>query len=123
MVFSNTSCILARTLTVAFARGSSVASTSSGDTHDLTFRIGVEESSAKTASRSRATVNAANISPVPLKKQSRAGTSTLKSRGEPSERAVDPMIERVLEDGGRVVEALEVSEGSCTDVMIMWGML
>lgn len=62
-------------------------------------------SAANTASRNRATVNAANMSPVPLKKQSRRGTSTLKRRGLPSERAVEPIMVSVSgrEESGLVV--------------------
>jgi hypothetical protein len=35
------------------------------------------------------------MSPVPLKKQSRAGTSTRKRRGEPSDLMVEPMTVRL----------------------------
>lgn len=73
------------------------------------------------ASRRRATVSAANMSPVPVKVQSRAGMSILKQRGEPSVRVVEPAMERVgeeeeeeEEEGGGVVKSM--------DVMMMWGM-
>lgn len=85
-------------------------------------------SAANTASRNRATVSAANMSPVPLKKQSRRGTSTLKRRGLPSERAVEPIMVSVSVlsvavelDTAEVVE--DVIDGSCTEVMIMCGTL
>lgn len=58
------------------------------------------------ASRSRTRMRAANISPVPEKKQSRAGTSILNRRGEYSEEAVEPMMEMVLEDEGRRTEVI-----------------
>ena len=41
------------------------------------------------------------MSPVPLKKQSIAGTSTWKSRGVRSERRVEPTIERVGAEGDK----------------------
>lgn len=63
------------------------------------------------ASRRRTTVRAANMSPVPLKKQSIAGTSILKIREEKEEVAVEPMMDMVLE-----------VEGRRTEVTIMWGM-
>lgn len=63
------------------------------------------------ASRRRTTVRAANMSPVPLKKQSIAGTSMLKIRGEKEEVAVEPMMDIVVE-----------VEGRRTEVTIMWGM-
>jgi len=50
------------------------------------------------------------MSPVPLKKQSMAGTSILKKRGVWSWRAVEPTTERVGEEG--------VKE---TEVTMMWG--
>ena len=48
-----------------------------------------------TASRRRATVSAANMSPVPEKKQSIAEKEMLKRRGVWSERREEPMTERV----------------------------
>lgn len=48
---------------------------------------------------------------MPLKKQSMAGTSTLKIRGEKSERAVEPMMDMVEGLSGRLME-----------VTMMWGM-
>ena len=63
------------------------------------------------ASRRRTTVRAANMSPVPLKKQSIAGTSILKIRGEKEEVAVEPMMDILVE-----------VEGRHTEVTIMWGM-
>ena len=63
------------------------------------------------ASRRRTTVRAANISPVPLKKQSIAGTSILNIRGEKDEVAVEPMMDILVE-----------VEGRHTEVTIMWGM-
>ena len=57
--------MLASTLTVDWASGRSVAVTSSGDTHDLVVQR--SGPAANTASRSRQTVRAANMSPVPLK--------------------------------------------------------
>ena len=63
------------------------------------------------ASRRRTTVRAANMSPVPLKKQSIAGTSILKIRGEKEEVAVEPMMDILVD-----------VEGRWTEVMIMWGM-
>ena len=62
------------------------------------------------ASHRRTTVRPANMSPVPLKKQSIAGTSILKIRGENEEVAVEPMIDIVVE-----------VQGSLTEVTIMWG--
>ena len=55
-------------------------------------------------------VKAANMSPVPLKWQSIAGTSILKSLGELSKRAVDPIIEIVGE-----------AASNRTDVMMICG--
>ena len=52
------------------------------------------------------------MSPVPLKKQSIAGTSILKRREERSERAVEPTTEIVSEVGGRR-----------TEVTMMWATL
>lgn len=46
------------------------------------------------------------MSPVPEKKQSRAGTSILNRRGKYSEEAVEPMMEMVSEDGGRRIEVM-----------------
>ena len=51
------------------------------------------------------------MSPVPLKKQSIAGTSILKIRGVKEEVEVEPMMDIVVEVGGRR-----------TEVTIMWGM-
>ncbi len=51
------------------------------------------------------------MSPVPLKKQSIAGTSILKRRGERSTRAVEPTTEMVGEDGSKR-----------TEVTMMWAM-
>lgn len=51
------------------------------------------------------------MSPVPLKKQSIAGTSILKIRGEKVDVAVEPMMDIVVE-----------VEGRRTEVTIMWGM-
>ena len=48
-----------------------------------------------TASRRRATVRAANMSPVPEKKQSIAENEMLKRRGVWSERREDPTTERM----------------------------
>jgi hypothetical protein len=62
------------------------------------------------------------MSPVPLKKQSSAGTSMRKSRGEPSERVVEPMMVSVRGVG---VESLG-GVGSLlrsTEVMMTWGTL
>ena len=53
------------------------------------------------------------MSPVPLKKQSIAGTSILKRRGEPSARAVEPTTEVVVPD---------VELKGETEVMMMCGM-
>ena len=50
------------------------------------------------------------MSPVPLKKQSIAGTSILKIRGEKVEVAVEPRIDILVD-----------VEGRWTEVMIMWG--
>lgn len=58
------------------------------------------------------------MSPVPLKKQSSAGTSTRKSRGEPSERVVEPITVRLEVV---VVVLLALSLESWTDVIITWG--
>lgn len=63
------------------------------------------------ASRKRTTVRAANMSPVPLKKQSIAGTSILKIRGDKEEVAVEPMMDILVD-----------VEGRQTEVTIMWGM-
>lgn len=61
------------------------------------------------------------MSPVPLKKQGRAGTSTRKRRGEPSERVVEPIMVRVA-GGGVVADGLELeSLESWTEVIITWG--
>ena len=51
------------------------------------------------------------MSPVPLKKQSIAGTSILKIRGEKEEVAVEPMMDILVD-----------VEGRWTEVMTMWGM-
>lgn len=115
MVRPSTLCILDRTLTVACARGKALDGTSSGDTQDLV--VCRPSPAATTASRSLATVKAANISPVPLKKQSRAGTSTRKRRGDPSDRVVDPIIVKKF-SGGLGVEPDCDSLKSCTDVMM-----
>ena len=48
---------------------------------------------------------------MPLKKQSIAGTSILKIRGEKEEVAVEPMMDIVVEVEGRL-----------TEVTMMWGM-
>lgn len=85
---------------VACANGRSVAATLSGDTHDLVARR--LSPAAETASLSLATVNAANMSPVPLKKQSIAGTSTRKRRGEPSDLVVEPITVKKFSGGGGV---------------------
>jgi len=106
-VFSSTACVLASTFSAAFASGKSAASTSSGESQDVVlFSL-----ASVTASRKRTTVRAANMSPVPLKKQSIAGTSILKRRGEPSARAVEPTTERVGEAASKL-----------TDVTTMCGM-
>jgi hypothetical protein len=39
------------------------------------------------------------MSPVPLKKQSRAGTSIRKRRGDPSDRVVEPMTVKKFAGG------------------------
>ena len=77
-------------------------------------------------SRSRATVRAANMSPVPEKKQSNCGISILNRRGLPSDRIVEPTTARVLERTSRLlVELSVVEDGSrserCTDVTMMCG--
>ena len=46
------------------------------------------------------------MSPVPEKKQSRAGTSILNRRGEYSEDAVEPMMEMVSEDKEKRTEVI-----------------
>lgn len=46
------------------------------------------------------------MSPVPEKKQSRAGTSILNRRGEYSEEAVEPKMEMVSDDEGRRTEVM-----------------
>ena len=102
---------------MALASGRSVAATSSGESHDLVVR---RPSTAETASLRRATVSAANISPVPLKKQSSAGTSTRNSRGDPSERVVDPITVRKFSGGGGVEPDWE-SLKSCTEVIMTCG--
>lgn len=61
--------------------------------------------------RKRTMVSAANISPVPLKKQSMAGKSILNNRGERSARAVEPTMEMVGDEDEKL-----------TEVMMMWGM-
>ena len=133
----------ARTSSADFASGSSVAGMESGEIQEgVSLRRGdVDgdvESTLWTASRSRETVRAANMSPVPEKKQSSCGTSMRKRRGVPSERIVDPTTARVLERGvvsWFVVEFQvsaveweivdeeddETRSGRCTDVTIMWG--
>ncbi len=58
------------------------------------------------ASRRRTTVKAANMSPVPLKKQSMAGTSIRKHRGDPSLRAVEPTMERVGEEESKRMDVM-----------------
>jgi hypothetical protein len=42
------------------------------------------------------------MSPVPLKKQSRAGISTRKRRGEPSDLVVEPITVKKFSGGGGV---------------------
>jgi hypothetical protein len=110
--------MLDRTFSVALASGRSVGPTSSGDIHERVLRRGgadADDDDENTASRNRATVSAANMSPVPLKKQSNAGTSMRNSRGEPSERVVEPMIVSVV--GGVDEPRLD----SWTDVTITCG--
>ena len=58
-------------------------------------------------------MRAANISPVPEKKQEMAGTDTEKIRGTKADVAVEPITE--------IVSVGEVEQGKRTDVMIMWG--
>jgi hypothetical protein len=60
------------------------------------------------------------MSPVPLKKQSRAGTSMRKRRGEPLERVVDPITVRKF-SGGLGVDPDCESLKSWTEVMMTWG--
>jgi hypothetical protein len=73
-------CILASTFWHAFARGSSSAGISSGDR-----QLGLVDRSIDeefwTASMSRGTVRAANMSPVPEKKNGSNGVSILNKRG------------------------------------------
>ena len=96
-VRSRTLCMLDRTLVVACASGNALDGTPSGDTQDLVdWRL---SPAATTASRSLATVKAANMSPVPLKKQSSAGTSTRNRRGDPSDRVVDPITVKKFSGG------------------------
>lgn len=129
--------MLDRTFSVALARGSCVAGTLSGDIQDSVSRSGgVVELSLKTASRSLATVSAANMSPVPLKKQSSCGTSSLKRRAEQSDRMVEPTTERTLRwESWLTVEVPDVekdamddedegkSPASWREVTIIWGTL
>lgn len=115
IVLSRTLCILERTFTVARASGKSVAEMLSGDTQDaVDWRL---SPAAETASRRRATVKAANISPVPLKKQSKAGTSIRNKRGDPSHLVVDPMTVRKFSGGVGVPPDWE-SLDSCTEVIM-----
>lgn len=102
--------MLPRTFSAAFAKGKSTALTLSGETQDLTWA----RFCLTAASRSRTTARAANISPVPLKKQSIDGMLILNRRGEPSDRAVEPTMTVVL----LVVVEEEEETSSWTDVMI-----
>lgn len=101
-VLTRTACILPMTFSAAFANGKSTPSTSSGEIQLLT----APRLAAWAASRSRTRMRAANMSPVPEKKQSRAGTSILKRRGEYSEEAVEPKMEMVSGDEGRRTEVM-----------------
>jgi hypothetical protein len=60
------------------------------------------------------------MSPVPLKKQSRAGISTRKRRGEPSDLVVEPITVKKF-SGGVGVEPDWESLKSWTEVMMTWG--
>lgn len=104
--------MLAKTLSVAFARGNSDAMTSSSLIHEVLVRSPV---SANTASRRRTTIRAANMSPVPLKKQSMAGICTRNTRGIGLVRevTVDPMTDN---------EGPAPGLGNETEVMMICGM-
>lgn len=110
--------MLDSTLIAACASGRCLGATLSGDTQDL--RVRRSSPAAATASRSRATIRAANMSPVPLKKQSRAGTSMRKRRGVPLDCVVEPMTVRKF-SGGLGVEPDCDSLESCTEVMMTCG--
>ena len=70
--------MLPMTFSAALANGNSTPLTSSGEIQLFT----APRLAAWAASRNRTRMRAANISPVPEKKQSRAGTSILNRRGE-----------------------------------------
>ena len=106
--------MLAHTFSIARASGKSKGSTLSPDTQDFV----ADRPAVAAASRNRATVNAANMSPVPLKKTSISETVMRNRRGVWSERAVEPTMERVGEPGVPVEEA-EGSSGKRTEVTIM----
>lgn len=110
-VFVSTSCILAKTFSVALASGNSVASTSSSLIH---ASLSSRPSTLHTASLNLTSMSAANISPVPLKKQSIAGILMLKILGS----AVDVIVEPTTERWGSAP-----GEGSEMDVTIIWGIL
>jgi hypothetical protein len=60
------------------------------------------------------------MSPVPLKKQSRAGTSIRKRRGDPSDCVVEPMTVKKFSGGLGVLPDWD-SLKSWTEVMMTWG--
>ena len=110
IVFSKTECMLARTFSTARAKGRSNTSTLSAGSQDRTpFSFAVVD-----ASRNRTTINAANISPVPLKKQSISGTSILNILGVPSARREEPITESVDFE-------VDSSWGKRTEVTIICG--
>jgi hypothetical protein len=61
------------------------------------------------------------MSPVPLKKQSNAGTSTRKRRGDPSDFVVEPITVKKF-SGGLGVDSDADNLKSCTEVMMTCGM-
>ena len=83
------SCIEANASSVALASGKCVALISSADFHDGVFERSGDDF--ETASRRRTTIRAANISPVPEKKQGSDGTDSWNILDFPSLVEVDPM--------------------------------
>ena len=113
-VFARMIDTLAHTISAAWASGVLRGDISSSHNHaNLSHNLSFE-----LISRSRATINAANISPVPEKKASMCGTEIWNRRGVESEdRMVDPMMLRFG------VGEVGSSDGNRTDVTIICGIL
>jgi hypothetical protein len=60
------------------------------------------------------------MSPVPLKKQSKAGMSTRNRRGDPSDFVVEPITVKKF-SGGLGVDSDTESLKSCTEVIMTCG--